>query len=173
MVLRGYRPKQAHQKATERRGARAALPRKSTITADTWQQVEDKLQQQWSPEQISGWLERQKEAGLASQGVSHERIYGHVYADKKNGGTLHKHLRCQKKRRKRYASGQNRRGEIVARRPIEERPAIVEERSRVGDWELDTIIGKGHQGALVSLVERKSRFDSAAKGRSAHGSSGG
>ena len=114
---RGYRPKQAHAKARERKKARAARPRKSTITQATWTVVEEKLQQQWSPEQVCGWLTLQKQAGLAAQTVSHERIYLHIYSDKKRGGTLHEHLRCQKKRRKRYGGPRNRRGEIIGRVP--------------------------------------------------------
>lgn len=131
---RGYRPKQAHDKARQRQKERAARPRKSTIAATSWHLIEQKLQCQWSPEQISGWLKKQHNLL-----VSHERIYQHVYADKRQGGLLHCHLRCQKQRRKRYASGQQRRGHIPNRRSIEQRPAVVEERSRLGDWEVDTI----------------------------------
>jgi IS30 family transposase len=70
---------------------------------------------------------------------------------------LYTHLRCQKKRRKRYGK-HDYRGKIPDRVSIEERPAIVEQRERLGDWEIDTLMGKGCHGALVSLVERKSRF---------------
>lgn len=73
------------------------------------------------------------------------------------GGELWRQLRCQKPYRKRYGSGQERRGVIPNRVSIEQRPAIVEERSRLGDWEGDTVIGKNHRGALVTLAERKSR----------------
>ena len=68
------------------------------------------------------------------------------------------YLRCQKERRKRYACGRERRGVLKNRISIEQRPAVVEARSRIGDWEGDTVIGKGHQGVLVTLVERKSRY---------------
>jgi IS30 family transposase len=68
------------------------------------------------------------------------------------------HLRCQKPRRKRYASGQERRGTIRNRVSIDERPGIAEQRARIGDWEGDTMIGKNHQGILVTLAERKSRY---------------
>ena len=77
--------------------------------------------------------------------------------DKHTGGDLHRHLRCQKKRRKRYGSYE-RRGILKNRVSIDERPAIVDIRQRLGDWEVDTIIGKGHRHAIVSLVERKSRL---------------
>jgi len=71
---------------------------------------------------------------------------------------LWRNLRCQKQRRKRYASGQNRRGKIPDRRPIAQRAASVESRCRIGHWEGDTLIGAGHKQAIVSLVERKSGF---------------
>ena len=76
---------------------------------------------------------------------------------KRAGGDLHEHLRCQKKYRKRYGS-KDRRGKIRNRVSTEERPEIVEQRKRLGDWEADTIIGKGGRGAIVPLVERKSRL---------------
>ncbi len=144
---RGYRPKQAHEKALARR-MRKSKPR---ISAETWSLVTEKLREDWSPEQVSGRLK------LNAIFVSHERIYQYVYADKRAGGTLWKHLRCQKKRRKR-AGGRDRRGKIPNRRSIEERPAIVEERSRIGDWEGDLIVGKNRQGVALTLTERKSRF---------------
>ena len=145
---RGYRPKQAHEKALDRRTQKAH----TTISPEMWQQIEERLQMDWSPEQISGWLKKNQ---LPS--VSPEWIYQYIYADKRAGGTLHKHLRCQKKRRKRYGK-YDRRGTIPARKSIEVRPETVDLRERLGDWESDTIIGKGHQGALVTLTERKSRF---------------
>ncbi len=89
--------------------------------------------------------------------VSHERIYQYVYADKRRGGTLHHHLRCRKQRRKRYGT-HSRRGLIPNRTSIDERPKVVEAKQRVGDWEADTIIGRGHRSAIVSLVERKSKL---------------
>jgi len=81
----------------------------------------------------------------------------HVWNDKKQGGKLYKHLRCQKSYRKRSQTGEKR-GKIPNQTSIEERPTIVEDRERLGDWEGDTIIGKGKQGAIVTLVDRKSRL---------------
>ena len=66
-------------------------------------------------------------------------------------------MRLRKKRKKRYGS-QNRRGMILKRVSIEKRLAVVDQRSRIGDWEIDTIIGAHHQGVLLSMVERKSRL---------------
>ncbi len=150
---RGYRPKQAHHFAQQRHQDK---PR-SKIRPDIWTTVELLLRLQWSPEQISGWLRR---TGRGS--VSHEWIYQYVYANKATGGDLHTHLRCQKQRRKRYGT-KNLRGQLVDRQSIETRPDLVEKRSRVGDWELDTIIGTRHQQAIVSLTERKARLALIAK----------
>ena len=151
--LRGYRPKQAHRLAQERRWAKYS----KRISEETWQWVERLLREDWSPEQVSRWLAREKRLH-----VSHEWIYQYVLRDKRAGGDLHTHLRCQKPRRKRYGT-YDRRGKLPNRKSIEERPAVVERRSRIGDWELDTIIGKNHSGVLVSLVERKSRLTLLAK----------
>jgi len=145
---RGYRPKQAHEMALERRKKKV----QPNLSPEIWQFVDVKLQQDWSPEQIAGWLKKEQ---LPS--VSPEWIYQYVYADKRAGGTLHKHLRCQKKRRKRYGK-YDRRGIIPARKSIEVRPEAVDLRGRLGDWESDTIIGKKHQSAMLTLTERKSRF---------------
>jgi IS30 family transposase len=109
------------------------------------------IREEWSPEQITGWLQKH-----GHPSISHEWIYQYVYRDKQRGGTLHMHLRCQKERRKRYGSGQSRRGQILNRVGIEQRPAIVDGRSRLGDWEGDTIVGKHHKGSVVTLVDRKS-----------------
>jgi transposase, IS30 family len=89
--------------------------------------------------------------------VSTERIYQHILADKQQGGSLYLHLRCQKKRRKRYGKP-SRRGQIPNRRLIDERPSVVAEKGRLGDWEADTIIGKNHRQAIVSFVERKTKY---------------
>ena len=146
---RGYRPKQANEKALERRTNATARKR---ISAKTWEVVEEKLRQDWSPEQVSGWLEKRQEIR-----ISHEWIYQYILTDKQVGGDLYTHLRQHGKRRKRYGQ-YDRRGKLPQRVSIEERPQLVEQRQRLGDWEVDTLVGKGHRGALVSLVERKSRY---------------
>lgn len=149
MGERGYRPKQANEKAIERRTN--ATTRKH-ILAKTWEVVEEKLRQDWSPEQVSGWLEKHQEIR-----ISHEWIYQYILTEKQAGGDLYTHLRQHGKRRKRYGQ-YDRRGKLPNRVSIEERPQLVEQRERLGDWEVDTLVGKGHRGALVSLVERKSRY---------------
>ncbi len=145
--LKGYRPKQAHALALSRRSKASPL-----IDASTWDWIEALIRFDLSPEQVSGWL--RDNFGIQ---ISHEWIYQYILADKQAGGDLHRHLRCQKKRRKRYGS-YDRRGQLKNRVSIDERPAIVDTRQRLGDWEVDTIIGKGHRHAIVSLTERKSRL---------------
>jgi len=143
---RGYRPKQANAFAKERQQAKVR-PR---IDGSTWAYVEQLLREEWSPEQISGWMKMNLRIS-----ISHEWIYQYVLRDKQTGGVLYLHLRCKKKRKKRYGSN-DRRGNLKNRISIDDRPDIVEARSRVGDWEADTIIGKAHKQAIVSLTERKS-----------------
>ena len=144
---RGYRPKQAHGLAMSRR-----KKGQCRIQAEIWVLIERKTRLDWSPEQISGWLLKHHHIQ-----VSHEWIYQYILNDKQAGGDLYKHLRCQKKRRKRYGS-RDRRGKLPNRRSIEERPKIVDQRQRIGDWEVDTILGKGRRQAVLTLTERKSRF---------------
>jgi len=144
---RGYRPQQAHELASMRR--QKSVPR---ITAEGWAVVESLLSQDWSPEQISGRLKKEQKVC-----ISHEWIYQYVLKDKQAGGDFYRHLRCQKKHRKRYGK-YDRRGKLPNCRSIEERPAIVSTRQRLGDWEVDTLIGRKQKQALVTLTERKSRF---------------
>jgi len=151
--LRGYRPLQAHQLAVHRRQTKAQC----RLTPEHWSLIERLLQEDWSPEQISLWLADQQAIT-----ISHEWIYQHVLQDKAQDGTLYRHLRCQKARKKRYGA-YDRRGHLRNRVSIEERPGIVDDRTRLGDWELDTIIGKGRRQVLVSLTERTSRLALIAK----------
>ena len=144
---RGYRPQQAQSLALERR--QKSVPR---ITVQVWALVESLLRQDWSPEQISGRLKQEQKVC-----ISHEWIYQYVLKDKQACGDLYRHLRCQKKRRKRYGK-YDRRGKLPNCRSIEERSAIVNARKHLGDWEVDTIIGRKHKQAIVTLTERKSRF---------------
>jgi transposase, IS30 family len=147
--LRGYRPKQANTLAQNRMKNCANGPR---VAQTTWEFVHDKLEQTWSPQQISGYLNANSQSG-----VSHETIYRHIYADKSAGGMLHRALRCQKVRKKRYG-GRQRRGTIPNQVSIDARPSIVGERARFGDWEVDLVIGAGQKQALVTMNERTSRY---------------
>ena len=157
---RGWRPKQAQLFRDE---CRQAYTNGKCFSLDEWGEVERLIQEDLSPEQAANRLELE---GVLK--ISYETIYQHIYADKRNGGDLHQHLRSQKPRRKRYASGQERRGTIKNRVSIDERPEIVAQKTRIGDWEGDTVIGKNHKGGLVTLAERKSRYVLAGHIRSKH-----
>jgi IS30 family transposase len=149
-----YVPEQAHQRTIElRRTAQKAI--KMSLMVIQW--VESKLRIEWRPEQIAAKIH--EALGIS---ISHARIYQHVWQDKRHGGTLYQHLSQSGKRRRKYGSKDNR-GQLVNRVSIDERPKIVAEKSRLGDWEIDTVIGKNHQGALVTIVERVSKFTLIAK----------
>lgn len=112
----GYRSLQADRLACERRQVCASNGRR--VAAVDWLGIEECLREEWSPDQIAGWT------GLASA----ETIYQHIYEAKRGGGDLHRHLRCQKKRRNRYGSSRQRGGgHIPNRTPISERPAVVDD----------------------------------------------
>lgn len=145
---RGYSATQAHALALTRKKDKKVNKK---LVGERVLKIVELLNEDWSPEQISGDLKKK------GQAISHEAIYQFIDQDKKSGGTLYKHLRCKKKRKKRYGSN-DRRGMIKNRVSIEQRPAVVESRSRLGDWEADTVIGKNHKGVLVTLVERKTRY---------------
>lgn len=143
-----YNPSRACRMARERHERK----RKRGIEHETWARVELLLSREWSPEQIS---KRLRLEGLPC--VSHETIYQYIYQNKRKGGVLYVHLRRRHRYRKRIHKYCKRVG-WDTRRPISERPSIVETRLRIGDWEADTIIGREKKGGILSLVERRSRF---------------
>ena len=102
---RGYRPKQACEMSADRAQNSRNAP---TIAPWVREEVCTLLQIQWSPEQIASKLP-----------ISHETLYQLVYADKAQGGALWKNLRCQKQKRKRYAGGRDRRGQIPPQKALE------------------------------------------------------
>jgi len=151
---RGYQHKQAMRSAQERH---ASKHKRVKLTDTVKEQIASLIREDWSPEQVAGRL---KSKGVIS--LHHETIYQYVLADKRAGGNLFKHLRHQNKTyRKRYGHPRNRTG-IPNRVDIDNRPEIANQRDRVGDWEADTIIGKNHKGAIVTLDERKSKLRLAA-----------
>ena len=149
--LRGYRMKQAQRLSAARRRLASSRPRK--LTAELWVWIEGKLRLDWSPQQIAG---RMRLEGGPSVGKTW--IYRQVWKDRADGGTLHRHLRRRGKKANRRGRRGAGRGVIPGRVDIAERPAVVELKRRVGDWELDTIVGARHRGALVSVVDRCSKF---------------
>lgn len=145
-----YRADLAQRKADARKAAKHKHKR---FDEQMEQRVEALLKQDYSPEQVKGYCDK-----IGVDCVSHERIYQHIWADKKAGGDLYCHLRRRGKKYRKRGSSKDTRGLIVNRIDIDQRPAIVEEKSRFGDFEADTIIGKNHQGAIVTLNDRASGF---------------
>jgi len=148
----GYCCQAAQRQATERRGAASGTARK--LDDALLAVIEAKLlSEEWSPQQISHWLRRTQQICL-----SHERIYQIIWADKQAGGTLYRQLRRSGKAYNKRANKLAGRGIIPGRIDIDQRPAIVDQRVRIGDWEVDTIVGAARKGAILSLVERVSRY---------------
>jgi|SRR3989338_539027 len=112
-----------------------------------------KLKRFWSPEQIAGRVNRRRKKTI----VSKDTIYQYIYRVKPR---LTKYLRFKKDkyRRRRGTKIREKQREEVKKRRINTRPKIVEKRKRVGDWEGDTIIGKGRTSAILTHVERKSGY---------------
>jgi IS30 family transposase len=148
--LRGYRPKQAQRKAAERRHK----PRTRKMTMRVQEHIRDRLNDEWSPEQISATMEN--DLGVR---VSHERIYQHIWDDKQGGGRLYRSLRIAgHKRRRKKRGSKDWRGKIPNRTDIDQRPGLVDQKERVGDWEADLVSGAHHKGFVVTLVERKHKY---------------
>ena len=138
-----YKALLAHQKCTNRHSTK---PKKIRFTEAVRQRTEELLKQDYSPEQVCGKLRT-----LDKDTVSTERIYQHIWQDKKRGGTLYKHLRHRGKRYRKRGDLKDHRGLIINRVDIEQRPTIVEEKNRLGDLEIDTVIGKNHKGVLLTI----------------------
>jgi IS30 family transposase len=141
-----YQPDEAQQLALRRRQQQ----RKYRISELTITFIRFGLENDWSPEQIS------EVSHVINCPVSHEWIYRYVANDKASGGQLYKALRQGHKRYRRRKG--HRRSPIKEAVSIDQRPAIVDTRERLGDWEADTVLGKQGSGVLVTLAERKSRL---------------
>ena len=137
----GYFAKHANKLARRRH-----CPNPKRISYDTWVQVIAYLDLQWSPEQIASHVS-----------VSLHSIYRFIQQDKSKGGVLFHNLRLRNQRKRKYGSIETR-GQLTNRKSIHDRPAEIEQRSRFGDLEIDTIVGKNHQQSLVSIVDRKTGY---------------
>ena len=147
---RSYNAKHAQMLADERKKEQHV---KNKMTIDMKRYIDKKLALYWSPEQIVG---RAKAEDINM--LSTVSIYKYIYQDTSTGGELYKYLRTANKvYKKRYGSN-DKRGKIPDKVPIEERPKVVEEKSRIGDFEIDLIIGKDHKGAQLTIVDRMSSF---------------
>eukprot|EP01035_Chromulina_nebulosa_P029150 gene29150-38608_t len=146
-----YRPFFASEKAN---GRRRRSRRNRRYTPAHFAVIERLLREDYSPQQIVGRLRLE-----GVQVMSHETIYLHIWADRAHGGTLWRHLRhLTKVNRKRYARHDSR-GRLSGKRMITERPAIVERRERLGDWEIDTVhrLGNRHAAAGSGIEQRDRR----------------
>jgi IS30 family transposase len=142
-----YRPSMAVEMTN---GRRRRSRRNARYSAAEFAALAVLLRQRWSPTQIVGRLRRE---GVSV--MSHETMYLRIWADRTNGGSLWRYLRgARKRRRKRYGRYDSR-GRLAGKKLIAERPAIVERRTRYGDWEIDTVHGRG-TACVLTAVERKS-----------------
>jgi len=148
--VRGYSAELAQVKSTKKHKEKK---KRSAMTKVIEKYIRSKLKEDWSPEQISGRLQRDKNIS-----IHHETIYQFIYRNKSNGGLLYKYLRHKNKKYHKRSNDYQARGTIIGRVMIDKRPKVVEEKSRIGDWEIDTVVGKDHKGFLVTVVDRKSKF---------------
>lgn len=147
---KGYRPKQANIKACIRRSEATKFIK---LTPELIDKINQLIRYDLSPEQVSGYLKRNDNIQ-----ISHEAIYKYLITNRSQGGTLYKHLRLFNKKYKKRYGAYDRRGQIPDRVSIDQRPAIVDTKKRIGDWETDTIIGKNHKGVILTIVERKTKL---------------
>jgi len=151
-----YLDDHAERKARARR--RAVCRRPCTDDAALMAHVECKIEARWSPEQIAGRLKTMPPKSLAGKSISHATIYRWIWACPQRAQRFKPYLRVAwKKRRKPYGKP-SKRGQIPNRVSIEERPDVVEARDRLGDWEGDTVVGKGRSGYVLTNVDRASRY---------------
>jgi IS30 family transposase len=142
-----YKPELAHCKAEERKKNKHKAVRFTDEITDT---AKDLLKNfQYSPEQIVGHCRK-----MNIPMVSHESLYQWIWNDKKNKGELHLELRRQGRKYRKRGNAKDTRGLIKNRVDISLRPSIVDEKTRFGDLEFDTIIGKNHKGALLTMNDR-------------------
>ena len=145
-----YFPVEAHAKAQKRQEAKSKAAN-FKLTEASVELVERYLKKDFSPEQIAATLRLKYAINL-----SHVSLYRYIHHDRLEGGILYTHLRHKGKRRTQY--GSRRKNRIPNRVSISQRPAVVEQKERIGDFEIDTIIGKGKRGAIVTMVDRASLY---------------
>ena len=149
-----YHAVKAQQRYIDER-KKCVKPRKLDTNTELREYVTRNLEQeQWSPEQIADTVHREY-SWDQSMRVCYETIYTFIYRDKRYGGDLFKHLRQAHRTRRRRGNSKGKRGQIKNRVSINLRPKGASNRSRNGHWEGDTIVGKNHQGGVVTLNERR------------------
>ncbi|MFC6020678.1 IS30 family transposase [Plantactinospora solaniradicis] len=148
----------AHARARER----THRPRRSKLNLDDELRafVQAKLDLEWSPEQVAQDL-RRTHPGRPDWHICHETIYQALYHGGRGGLSrqLTKRLRTGRPLRRRRRRADQRRCRFLAPALlIDQRPAVVEDRVRIGDWEGDLIVGRMSQTAIGTLVDRTSRY---------------
>lgn len=140
----------AHTVASKRQRSKSKY---TVLTSKIKTYIKTKLKEDWSPEQIAGRMKM--DTGFT---ICHETIYRYIYYNKSRGGRLYTYLRHKNKKYHNRSNSYQHRGVIIDRTSIDKRPKIVEKKNRIGDFEIDTVIGRHHIGALVTVVDRKSKF---------------
>jgi len=142
-----YKPDLAHRKALKRKKEKKKfvkftlrISRVATVLL---------VRYQYSPEQIVGYCKR-KDIPM----VSIERLYQWIWLEKKQENLLYKHLRRKGRTYRKRGNSKDTRGIIKNRVDISQRPTIVDQKTRFGDLEFDTVIGKNHKGALLTINDR-------------------
>lgn len=151
-----YLDDHAEHKTAMRR--RAACRRPCTGEKALMAHVQRKIEARWSPEQIAGRLKTAPPAKLAGRTISHATIYRWIWACPQRSRRLRPHLRVAWKKRRKVYGKPSKRGQIPNRVSIDDRPETVETRHRLGDWEGDTMVGKGRSGYVLTNVDRASRY---------------
>ncbi len=155
-VFDNYHYEPAHEMARQRRTD--SVKRPVTDDLELMAHIEAKLRARWSPEQIAGRLATQPPKRLAGKTLHHATIYRWIWGDSRRAERLKRYLRVGCKPRRKPYGKPSKRGQIPNRTPIAERPDVVEQRQRLGDWEGDTVVGKGRSGYVMTNVDRASRY---------------
>jgi IS30 family transposase len=141
-----YPYKLAQSKSEKRKQEK---PKKTFFSNSMKIRVRELIEKEYSPEQITGFCRRHNK-----DMVSHERIYQYILADKKIKGTLFTFLRCKGRRYRKRGAYKDPRGIIINRIDIDKWPKDVEKREVFGGLEADTIVGKDHKRAIVTINDR-------------------
>ena len=149
-ITQNYWPITSHERALKLQKEKSKKAN-FKLTNNVIKLIKKYLNKQYSPEQISAMLKLKHQ-----EEISYVTIYKYIYKNRLSNGNLYKQLRHKGKKRIKY--GSKRKSRIKERVSIHKRDDIVKEKKRVGDFEIDTIIGKGKKGAIVTIVDRKSMF---------------
>ena len=145
-----YNPEEAHIQAKLKHINKT---KRKAMNKPIEKYIKHKLKEDWSPEQIVGRMKNDTKLT-----ISHETIYKFIYKNKSNGGLLYKHLRHRNKKYHNRLNQYQKRSIIPNKVSIDKRAKIVDKKSRIGDWEIDTVIGKDHKGAILTIVDKASKF---------------